>query len=216
MIDEEKDDNVPLNDFSSNLSGMQNDKNSFNKTIIIISVVSVIFIILLVLLIVLLNKSSSDEKDEKDNPNENKEVIGNITCVYQIDKTNEEVKILGDNFKKPDNFDIYVNGGKINYCIAYKFPKLEENTIEFILYENLNMDEMFSNVPSLKSVKMSSNKNCKILSMISTFENCNNLESFNIDGFSTDELKSTKKLFYNTNLNNLNMDFLKDSNIAAI
>ena len=40
------------------------------------------------------------------------------------------------------------------------------------------MDYMFKDVKELTSVEMKSDKNCQIESMISTFENCEHLESF--------------------------------------
>ena len=55
---------------------------------------------------------------------------------------------------------------------------------------------------------MKSNKNAKILSMKSSFESCELLESLVIDGFNTNKLISLEKAFYNTPLLNivLNID----------
>ena len=68
----------------------------------------------------------------------------------------------------------------------------------------LNMDNMFKDVSSLISVEIKSFNNTEITSMISTFENCENLIEFSISGFSTKNLKSLKKLFYNPQLRKLN------------
>jgi hypothetical protein len=54
---------------------------------------------------------------------------------------------------------------------------------------------MFKDVPDLLSVEMKSEQNCEITSMISTFENCENLNSFKITGFNGEKIKSMKKLF---------------------
>ena len=62
------------------------------------------------------------------------------------------------------------------------------------------MDNMFKDISNLVSIKMNSKKNAKITSMKSTFENCNSLNEFNIEGFDTKEIKSMSRLFYNCNL----------------
>ena len=53
---------------------------------------------------------------------------------------------------------------------------------------------MFREVKDLNRIEIFCNKSCKIFSMISTFENCANLEDFRISGFDLDDLKSMKNL----------------------
>jgi hypothetical protein len=65
------------------------------------------------------------------------------------------------------------------------------------------MNYMFKNVTSIFSVEMNSDKGAKILSMISTFESCNSLESFSINGFNSKYLTSMRKVFYNSALSNI-------------
>ena len=60
---------------------------------------------------------------------------------------------------------------------------------------------------------MISKKNAKITSMISSFENCANLNSFKINDFDTNEVKSISKLFYNTSLNILNIENFNINNV---
>ena len=75
------------------------------------------------------------------------------------------------------------------------------------------MDNMFQNIDSLISIDMKSEKNLKILSMESTFENCIELEYFNMIGFDTSNIISINKLFYKTNLKNFNLtSFLLNMN----
>ena len=71
------------------------------------------------------------------------------------------------------------------------------------------MNEKFKNIPQLVKLEMVSHKNCKIKSMISTFEGCINLEYFSISGFETFQITSLNKLFYNTSLTIL---IIKDFN----
>ena len=57
------------------------------------------------------------------------------------------------------------------------------------------MEKMFKNIISLTSISMISNKKEKIISLISTFENCENLKGFIISGFDISELTSLNKVF---------------------
>ena len=72
---------------------------------------------------------------------------------------------------------------------------------------------MFKGVKSLISIEMKSTLNALILSMQSTFEDCINLEKIEVNGFSTNGLKSINKLFYNTKINDLNISWINTSNI---
>ena len=60
------------------------------------------------------------------------------------------------------------------------------------------MDNMFKGVSTLISVEMDSLNYVEIISMISTFENCTNLNTVKIKGFNTNKIKSMQKLFYNS------------------
>jgi len=62
------------------------------------------------------------------------------------------------------------------------------------------MDYMFKEVPNLISINMTSNKDCKILSMISSFQNDRSFEYFTISGFNAEQIKFMKYCFYNSSL----------------
>ena len=49
--------------------------------------------------------------------------------------------------------------------------------------------------------------------MKSTFENCENLESFVFSGFDTSKVKSMKNLFYGTKLQSINLVELHTENV---
>ena len=159
------------------------------KEIILFAIISIILITLIIILFLLLMKSSSSKVTNE----------SIISCIYDIYSNEIETKILGEDFISPSKIDIYINETEINFTKIYKFSKNGIYNIKFKFYEKINMDNMFKDVISLKSVQMNSLNNEIILSMISSFENCINLQSFSIDGFSLSELKSMKKLFYNTN-----------------
>jgi len=63
---------------------------------------------------------------------------------------------------------------------------------------------------------MSSDNNCMILSMKSTFENCNKLVDFNISGFNVEQIKSMNKMFYNTPLSNFSLSSFNSKNLKDI
>ena len=126
---------------------------------------------------------------------------GQIECLYDINTVAKNTTLLGNEFiNNYPRIEIYIDGNKIQYTKEYKFKDLGNHNIIYILYEDLNMDYMFKDVPDLISVKMKSENNCQILSMISTFENSESLYEFRITGFSGNRIKSMKKLFYGTNI----------------
>ena len=75
------------------------------------------------------------------------------------------------------------------------------------------MNYMFKDIQILKSIEMISKNDTKITSMISSFENFFNLESFTIEGFNIIEAKNLSKLFYNCPLEYINLDNFETNNI---
>ena len=75
------------------------------------------------------------------------------------------------------------------------------------------MDFMFKDINSLKAVNITSEKNAKLLSIISAFENCKNLEKVNINGIDTNEITSLHKSFYNTKISSLEDLHITSTNI---
>ena len=106
---------------------------------------------------------------------------------------------------------IYIDGQKIIYSKTHKFKSIGNHNVEIIFYDNLNMDYMFKNVIKLNRIEIITNKTCKILPMISTFEDCTNLQDLKLIGIDLDELKSVKKLFYKTYVNQNITKFLQNA-----
>ena len=191
----EEENQLVINDINSLNSGKNTTKSSFSwKKIFVISAILFFIIILIIILIIFLSKKSKSSDKEEERLD-----IGRIICTYEMIN---DVKILGDDFMKISDFDIYINGTKMKYSKTYDLAFYGVDSIEIRLYSDLNMDNMFKGLTSLISVEMISFNNTKIISMISTFEDCKNFEFFSISGFSGNELKSMKKLFYKTNLHN--------------
>ena len=201
MQDNNADDNLfNVNDLGSMNSDkiyQGNKKILLNKYLLIGISFIIIFVVIIILIIIF--------KANKEDDNKNK--IGEIKCIFKIDKINTKIKIIGNEFKKESDFDIYIEGNKlIDYSKEIIFNKTGELKINFELYENINMDFMFKNITNLISVEMNSKKNAKIISMISTFESCSFLEKVDINGFDTSQLLSIKKSFYNSAVSDINLN----------
>ena len=200
-----------INDFSSSNLGIKKKgmSLSLSKRIIIGAVSLLVILVIIILLIIFLGKSKSSKKPSDDDLAE----IGIISCIYDINPDVKETKILGEEFTKTSNFYMFINGNKIKFSKVYEFTTFGYTNIEFKFYENLNISYMFKGINSLISVDMKSENDTKIISMNEAFENCENLESFSIKGFNTQELKSLKKLFYKTNLNKLQLTDFNTENV---
>ena len=208
-----------INDINSAGSGLKNNNPSklpWKKFLIICGILLFVIIAIFILIFILTKKNSNnnENKEKKQEEEENNSKIGRIKCLYN--KYRGDIQILGEDFIKNSDFDIYINNTKMNYSKVYNLNSYDTNIVEIILYSNLSMDNMFKDVSELISIEMSSLNYTKILSMTSTFENCNNLESFSVSGFDVSELKSMKKLFYNTNLKDYNFDNFNTNNLEDI
>ena len=205
-------------EFNFEDAGSVNKQIPENKTLkkhitkIIMATVIILLLIIIVIIIISLSLSSSGEKKEKTYTDE--DIIGKIKCVYNIEVSN--VAILGNDFVKESDFDIEINGKKIKYSKEYHFTEFGQQNITFLIYNNLNMNNMFKDISSLTSVEMISDKNAKIISMNSAFENCRQLSTFTISGFNLVDLKSTHKLFYKSGLTSFNVDYLDTQNLLDI
>ena len=89
-----------------------------------------------------------------------------------------------------------IDGEKINYNKTYNFEKPGKYNVQFVLYSDINMLNMFKDLDSLVEVQMSTDNDTKILNIESCFELCINLIAVNIKGFNFNEIKSFHKLFY--------------------
>ena len=199
-------------DFSSN--DLKNNKTSWRKEIIIGIISSILVIALIVSIIIIVIASSNSSENDKSNKTSE---IGVINCIYDIQSTSSETQILGLFFNLESKLDIYIDDKKVKYTKSYLFDKSKEYSIQYKIYDNFNMDFMFQDISSLISVEFISNKNAVITSMISSFENSENLESFSIKGFNTDTVKSMHKLFYNDQkISNINLENFVINNVEDI
>ena len=192
------DTNFGNEEIKSELTGLNKGDKDQKKKQIIIGIAASAFLVVILVIIIILATSNSKKKLK---------FIGDINCIYDIQSL--ESMIISEDYKKTTKFDIYVDNNLIKYEKKHKFPKTGKYNITIKLYNTVNIDYMFKGIKDLISVDMESNNKGKITSMISTFENCQNLDRFTIKGFDVTQLSSTHKLFYKTSLKSF---FFKDFN----
>ena len=181
------------------------------KRLLIFFIILTIWLIIVIIIIVTVYMKKEEEEEEEEKKKQ-LEKYGEINCIFNINNLSENYSLLGDKFNKT-NIDIMINNTKID-SKNYLFSKLGKNKVQFILYGNeFSMDYMFKDISNLINVEMISEKNMSITSMISSFENCKDLRYFSIKGFSTNNLKSMKKLFYKSHINNINLTNLDTKNV---
>ena len=200
---------INTNELNSELTGLnKGEKEKKLKQLIIYTSSGTLILIILIVLIIVLTQSKDSDSDSDSKKN----IIGEINCIYDI--RSFKTKLFGDEFEKDSNFDIYIDGRIIKYSKEYTFDSITTHNVQIKLFGDLNMDYMFKDVADLIEVRMESENNFKILSMISTFQNCENLNFFNISGFNVEEVKSTKKLFYNTSLSEVYFNDFNSINLV--
>ena len=191
----------------------------WKKVLIIGSVIG--FLVIIIIIIIIVAVTSDDKKDNENNENKSDEPddsdikeLGEIRCQYSIEDISKPTPILGFEYDKKDsNFDIYIGDKKISYTKEYKFEKTGEQQIKFKLYSKINMNNMFKDVSSLTSVFMETDKDVHITSMISTFEDCVNLNELFIRGFNTEELVSMNRFLYGTSPPIINLNSFSTAKI---
>jgi hypothetical protein len=173
-------------------------KKSFGKKTLLIIIIIVLIIVIggIILLFVLTNK----DEEEKDNyPID--QCIGLINSVFKLEEETKNIPLLGNEFKNDFKMNIFIDGKRIDFSKIYNFDSLGEHKVQYCFYNNLiSMDYIFKDVKNLISFEMTSNESIDISSMISSFENCENLEKIENNGFNTSQVKSMKRLFYNTKM----------------
>ena len=158
-------------------------KNPFSKQKLLIIIIIVLIIVIggIILLFALINK----EDEEKDNDPIDK-CIGLINTVFKLENETMNISLLGNEFKNDFEINIFIDGKQINFSKIYDFDSPGEHKVQFYFYSNkISMDYIFKDVKNLISIEMTSEQNIDITSMISSFENCENLEKIENNGFNT-------------------------------
>ena len=145
---------VGLNDVNSNIAPKESCFSK-QKNILILSGIFTLFILIVIIIIVLIAKSEDKKSGEEEPyiPHFEGDILGKIECIHEIEQTSVYTLILGDKFDKNSIFDIQIEGKSIRPIKNYKFESTGEKNITFVLYENINMENMFKDLPTLKHVK---------------------------------------------------------------
>ena len=133
---------------------------------------------------------------------------GSIECIYFY--PGNEIDILNPNYNyDKDSLKIFINDKEINKNEKFKSNKTDSFNVTIkLLSDSIDLSDMFTS-QNVKSVIMRSQSSIKIKNMRNVFENCTFLETFEINGFDSSQVKSMSKLFYNTkNLRKVNINYL--------
>ena len=138
----------------------------------------------------------SKDADEKEN-----EIIENLTyiiCKYDINDTKTEINLVNNNFSKHNNLKFYINNNISEFSCSHKFEKIGEYNITFVINDTyINLKNMFNNILSLISIEMISGNESSITDIKGIFENCKNLTTVKIKGFTLEKnIISLRKLFF--------------------
>lgn len=124
------------NEIGSELTNLnKGEKEKLKKYIIIgVSIGSLFIMILIIIIIFLANSNSSNSNNSKDHDIPILPIIGEINAIFNIQKITEETYLLGNDFKKDSDFDIYIDGKAIKYSKEYKFNSLGNHLISIKLF----------------------------------------------------------------------------------
>ena len=74
----------------------------WKKKLIISAVIAMLIIIILVIILMAVRTSNNDENEN------NEEFIGEINCQYKVEDTSKKTLLLGDEYQKNDDFEIFI------------------------------------------------------------------------------------------------------------
>lgn len=111
-METEEDNPISGDELGSQLIGLKSKENPlFKKNVLYGVIVAAAVVVLVVIIIIVAASSNSSNSKGKSKGTK----IAEIDCEYNIQKTDQNTIILGTNFKKSTDFDIYINGTLIKY-----------------------------------------------------------------------------------------------------
>ena len=180
-------------------------KCSIIKILAFSAIILVSFCIILAVIIIVFVRHESTR------PFTPEEIIGEIKCIYYINKINIKTDILSDKYKNNSEIDIVIDDKRIEFNKKYLFKEEGFHNISFYINSNETMDYMFYNITSLVSVELYSRKNITVISMKGSFKDCYNLTKFKNDGFNTSKVEYMNDFFHNSNLKEFNLEYNLDT-----
>ena len=129
-----------------------------------------------------------------------------ITMIYKINKEEEEIKILCEDFVEENKgkCKLIINKKEYDLCEKIKYDKYginkEDDLLTVILVENKNekittMNLMFNNCKSLISLNFSTFNAQNVTSMLGMFSECSSLTSINFTSFNTENVTDMMSMF---------------------
>ena len=152
---EEYDDLIGINDANSNIIEKE---PFFTKKKKLIILAACLLLVVLVIIIIIIVKTGNGEKEEPESqerpetPEFPGEIIGKIECRFDIDTTNDYTNLLSDQYIKSSVFDLQINGKSVRFSKNYKFSKTGANNVTFVLYENINMENMLKDISAVNTI----------------------------------------------------------------
>ena len=162
---EEKENEVPINDVEDrgdvrDLGGKKKECLTKPKKLLLVLLCACTVLIIYLLVISSYIKNEEDLNNETEPESEQeikKDILGRIFCDYSIED-DKEYNILYKDFQTPKYFSIFIDNNRVkNFSPNYKIKGKGDHNITYVIYEKLNMSNMFKNVQNLVSINMVSN-----------------------------------------------------------
>ena len=90
-------------ELSSELTGLNKGEKELRKKHILIGIsVAALSIFMLIIVLITVNLTSKEENGSNDSSE--KTIVGEINCVYEIESTNQNTKLIGNEYLKKSEF----------------------------------------------------------------------------------------------------------------
>ena len=137
-------------ELDSEMTGLNKDESLYKKKKLIIVISSAIALSLVILLIILVvtspkNKkpyNNSDESEEGEEEEEEKgddirpeiPYIGELNAIYEVQTISQNTLILGKEYSKTSDFNIYIDEKPLKYTKEYQFSSLGKHILSIKLH----------------------------------------------------------------------------------
>ena len=183
----------------------QNKKYQHNQIKYMIIILFIFLLIIVSIILIIVTSVIKQNKSQNELLN-----YGEIHCIFRINDIENNISLISPfymNITEKPKISVIIddNNKTVMDKYSHKFNIKGNHNITFILHEqDLNMNNIFKDISSLISVIMIS-ENASLDNIDGAFENCINLEYLKIQGFYVDNLKSLKKLLYNTKISKIDL-----------
>ena len=92
-------------------------------------------IILVAIIVIIVISAGSSSKSSSGGDDRESEKVGEIFCIYEINSKGT-AQILGNEFSKNSDFNIFVNGELIKFSKEYTFNSSGKFNVKYVLYND--------------------------------------------------------------------------------